>query len=505
MAHHPAHFGAGHDTPDGEFAKTFFNSVYRDVLRSLDIDPTQVSDTADVVSPDPPLRHPARLRNYINWTSACDVVSRLLADFRFDTPYSDLAGDAAFVCAELAKLTASEGDPDDAAAHRGDAGHLLPDQPRFRRRQAVLGATQHTLRTGVRNGSDGIRGSRVEFADDVSVLFGFSRSYFMVDVEPVEGAVEFIKSMLPRKPLDELFTILGRARQGKTERARSFYRHLADCEDHFVHAPGDRGLVMLVFTLPSYDLVFKVIRDNFGHPKNVSHDEVKRKYKFVFNHDRAGRLIDTQEFRNIEFPLAKFAPELLEELLGSASQTVRIDGEQLVIDHLYSERRLTPLNLFLQDYEFEPTRLALLDYGQAIKDLALTNIFPGDLLLKNFGVSRHGRVIFTTTTNCAWSPTATSATRRKPPITTTNCARRVGSTSARTTSFRPSSCASWPSTRNCATFSPRTVNCSPPPGGATSRPCTSPTARRKSPPTTGSPHAATRRGVSPPGWLLNEV
>ena len=216
----------------------------------------------------------------------------------------------------------------------------------------------------------------------------------MVDVEPVAGAVYFIQSMMPHKRIDELYTILGRARQGKTERFRSFHRHLASCADRFVHTVGARGLVMLVFTLPSHDLVFKIIRDNFGHSKNISHEEVKKKYKFVFNHDRAGRLIDTQEFRNIEFPIAKFSPALLDDLLESASQTVRLDGNHVVIDHLYSERRLTPLNLFVQDHDFDQAKLAMLDYGQAIKDLAMTNIFPGDLLLKNFGVSRHGRVIF---------------------------------------------------------------------------------------------------------------
>ncbi|MCP5198608.1 MAG: bifunctional isocitrate dehydrogenase kinase/phosphatase [Gammaproteobacteria bacterium] len=384
------------DVPDGEFSKTFFNSVYRDVLRSLDIDPTQVSDTADVVSPEQPQRHPARQHNYINWYSVQDIVARILGDFRFDNRYVDFDGDVAFVVAGIQRVVADAGELDEAVRRIEVMQDIFYQTSRaFVVGQLFWADQSCPFVLAFENREDGVRVEAVlTNPDDVSVLFGFTRSYFMCDVEPVEGAVDFIKSMLPRKPLDELYTILGRARQGKTERARSFYRHLADCEDHFVHAPGDRGLVMLVFTLPSYDLVFKVIRDNFGHPKNVSHDEVKKKYKFVFNHDRAGRLIDTQEFRNIEFPLHKFAPELIEEMLSSTSHTVRIDGDQLVIDHLYSERRLTPLNLFLQDYEREQARLALLDYGQAIKDLAMTNIFPGDLLLKNFGVSRHGRVIF---------------------------------------------------------------------------------------------------------------
>jgi len=231
-------------------------------------------------------------------------------------------------------------------------------------------------------------------AEEVSVLFGFTRSYFFVDVEPVEGAVYFMKSILPNKPLDELYTVLGRVRQGKTERYRTLTRHLKRTQDQFIHARGAPGLVMLVFTLPSYDLVFKIIRDTFGYPKNVSHDDVKNKYQFVFKHDRAGRLIDTQEFRHIEFPLNKFSQELLEELLESTAASVHIDDDNLVIDHLYVERRITPLNLFIDENNREDVELAVLDYGQAIKDLALTNIFPGDLLLKNFGVTRHGRVIF---------------------------------------------------------------------------------------------------------------
>ena len=383
------------DIPDGEFSKTFFNSVYRDVLRSLGIDPTQVSDTADVVSAEGPMRYPARQHNYINWSGLDVVVERLLQDFRFETPYADMDLDVAFVCEEIGKLAKENGGLE--AVQRIEFMHNIFYQST---RAFIVGkmfwdGTDSPLVLALENTDSGIRVEAVlTSTDNVSVLFGFTRSYFFVDVEPVEAAVYFIMSMLPRKPIDEIYTILGRARQGKTERYRTFTSHLIDCEDRFVYAPGDRGLVMQVFTLPSYDLVFKIIRDNFGHSKNVSHDEVKKRYRFVFTHDRAGRLIDTQEFRNIEFPVNKFDPVLLDDILSESSKTARIDGDRLVVDHLYSERRVTPLNLFLQDYEFEESQLAILDYGRAIKDLALTNIFPGDFLLKNFGVSRTGRVIF---------------------------------------------------------------------------------------------------------------
>ena len=230
--------------------------------------------------------------------------------------------------------------------------------------------------------------------EEVSVVFSYTRSYYFANPHSVIGAVHFLHSILPSKPIDELYTVLGRLRQGKTERYRIFSHHLQGTDDRFVHAEGDKGLVMLVFTLPSYDLVFKIIRDQFGYPKTVNKEEVQDKYRLVSRHDRAGRLIDTQEFRNLEFPVNRFDEALLDELLREAAETVRVEKDKLVIDHVYIERRVRPLNLYLREVERADANEVILDYGQTIKDLANTNIFPGDLLLKNFGVTRHRRVVF---------------------------------------------------------------------------------------------------------------
>jgi isocitrate dehydrogenase kinase/phosphatase len=200
--------------------------------------------------------------------------------------------------------------------------------------------------------------------------------------------------MLPRKPAGELFTVLGRAKQGKTERYRELVRHLEHASDSFVQAPGERGLVMLCFTLPSFDVVFKVIRDRFAYPKTILREEVVAKYQLVFKHDRAGRLVDAQEFKRMRFSRARFSQELLDELATETANTVHSEGDSLIFDHLYIERRMTPLNLYLRTAAAPAAELAVLDYGQCIRDLAYTNIFAGDLLLKNFGVTRHGRVIF---------------------------------------------------------------------------------------------------------------
>jgi isocitrate dehydrogenase kinase/phosphatase len=230
--------------------------------------------------------------------------------------------------------------------------------------------------------------------DDVSILFSFAREYFHVDVERPYALVQFLRTIMPIKPVAELYISLGYNKHGKTERYRDLMRHMATSTDRFEMARGDRGMVMQVFTLPSYDLVFKVIKDAFDYPKRTTRQEVRERYALVFKHDRGGRMVDAQEFEDLRFDKDRFQPELLEELLATCARTIRVEGESVVIDHLYTERRLVPLNLYLREVSEEVARPMTVEYGNAIKDLASTNIFPGDILLKNFGVTRHGRIVF---------------------------------------------------------------------------------------------------------------
>jgi isocitrate dehydrogenase kinase/phosphatase len=229
----------------------------------------------------------------------------------------------------------------------------------------------------------------------VAQLFGFTQSYFHADLATVGDAVVFLRTLLPDKAVDEIYTVLGRAKQGKTERYRHFFRHLAQQPGEMLrHAEGERGMVMAVFTLPSYPLVFKIIRDRFAPPKDMAREQVQAKYDLVFRHDRVGRLVDAQEFRWLRFPKRQFTPELLDELQAECRETVSDLGQDIMIHHCYLERRLRPLNLHVREAAPEQALAAVLDYGQAIKDLARSGIFPGDLLLKNFGVTRNGRAIF---------------------------------------------------------------------------------------------------------------
>ena len=230
--------------------------------------------------------------------------------------------------------------------------------------------------------------------DEVSIVFSFTHSYFHVDADRPHDVIQFLKSIMPLKRVAELYIALGYNKHGKTELYRDLLRHLERSTDKFKIAPGDRGMVMVVFTLPSYDVVFKVIRDKIPFPKTTTRADVLKKYQLVFDHDRAGRLADAQEFEHLAFDRNRFSDALLAELMDTASDSVAVRDSQVLIRHLYTQRRMTPLNLYLRDATEATALDAAREYGQAIKDLAATNIFPGDLLLKNFGVTRHGRVAF---------------------------------------------------------------------------------------------------------------
>jgi isocitrate dehydrogenase kinase/phosphatase len=231
-------------------------------------------------------------------------------------------------------------------------------------------------------------------SDQLSLLFSFTRTYFMVDASIPSQYVLFLQQLMPKKAISEIYSCIGHHRHGKTYYYRSAYRHMASTNDQFIVAPGIKGMVMAVFTLPSYEFVFKVIKDRFTPPKEVTHAQVREKYQLVKRWDRAGRMADTQEFSNLVLEAARFSEELMKELYATCPSQIEISGRALILKHCYVERRMTPLNLYLQKASDEEVESVMLDYGNSIKELAAANIFPGDMLLKNFGVTRHGRVVF---------------------------------------------------------------------------------------------------------------
>ncbi len=230
--------------------------------------------------------------------------------------------------------------------------------------------------------------------EQIALLFSANRAYFLVDMEVPSAYVTFLRGMVSVRTEAELYTMVGLQKQGKTLFFRDFLHHLKHSTDAFTVAPGIKGLVMTVFTLPSYPYVFKVIRDRMAPSKETTREKVKEKYLLVKHHDRVGRMADTLEYSDVAFPRARFTPELIAELKAVAPSVIEEDGEMIIVRHLYIERRMTPLNLFLETASPAQRERAIRDYGDALKQLAAVNIFAGDLLFKNFGVTRFGRIVF---------------------------------------------------------------------------------------------------------------
>ncbi len=375
---------------DSDFYRTFFNSVGRDLFGTVGVDPDLEFCSSSGRSAG---RVPLRFHGID--ASLADGVRELLEALPFAASLGDFDGAVHKVSAQIGRHYEAyrpSASPEsieviESLFYRGHSAFLVA--------RLVDDGAVTPLVIAFSNPPEGVRIDEVMLSRaDVGSLFGFERSYFHVDLPVVGAAITLLRTLMPRKSIDELYTVLGRAKQGKTERYFALQRHLQTSIDSFVHAPGERGLVMIVFTLPSHDLVFKVIRDRFGPPKGTTREEVIERYRFVFQHDRAGRLVDAQEFKRLRLPRERFMPALSRELLEDAARTCRVDGDDLIIEHCYIERRLRPLNLFLREADPAAAEAAVIDYGNALRDLAASNIFPGDLLLKNFGVTNHGDVVF---------------------------------------------------------------------------------------------------------------
>jgi isocitrate dehydrogenase kinase/phosphatase len=385
---------------DFELAQTFFNSLTRRVFAHDGVDPE-----IDYVADEVPLPYRgwemASARMYAVRRVEPGVVAKILEDAGLRVPFRDLEGDAALAAGRIeAGIVEAFGDPEIEALD------IL--RPVFFRNKGayVIGRARrgdqddHAARVApvvlaILNGEEGLEVDAVlSTEDETSVVFSFARWYFHAEVESPREVIGFLASILPRKRIAELYISLGHTKHGKTELYRDLMRHIAASDEPFVEAPGQRGLVMIVFTLPSFEMVFKVIRDVFPPQKRATRDKVMEKYRQVLLQDRVGRLVDFQEYEHLTFPRSRFDPALLDVLLREAGRTVEVRGDEVVIRHVYVERRVTPLDLYLRDAEPDAARAAVADWGRSIKDMAAANLFPGDVLLKNFGVTRHGRVVF---------------------------------------------------------------------------------------------------------------
>ncbi|KHT61724.1 isocitrate dehydrogenase [Photobacterium gaetbulicola] len=382
------------DYPRYDIAESFFNSVYCRIFehRNIKRDKLFVHSSQEGRIPI----YPTNLSRLYNTGAGLDtLLGRILDDTPFSLEWQDKQRDIQLLSERISHHLNKFGNPPpviemirepffrNKAAYlvgrlRFDDDHHLPIV------LPILTTSENKLYVD----------ACLVDVDAVSILFGFARSYFMVYAPAPAALVHFLSELMPNKTKAELYTAIGCQKHGKTELYREFLHHIEHSDDQFVLAPGIKGMVMSVFTLPSYGFVFKIIKDKFAPQKEISHAVVKEKYRLVKEHDRVGRMADTQEYRNFSFDRHRFSDELLEELLKVAPSIVKVTEKQILIKHLYIERRMIPFNLYIEQANDEDLRHAVDEYGKAIKQLAAANIFPGDMLFKNFGVTRHKRVVF---------------------------------------------------------------------------------------------------------------
>jgi isocitrate dehydrogenase kinase/phosphatase len=383
-----------------ELAETFFNSVTTKILhRSYfrnDFIFVRPAVSTEYIENDEPAAQPTYRAYYPTRETLHETFERIVHNFQLKLEFDDLTRDIEMVVAELQH-------------HIGSVRLRINFQVQvlsslfFRNKGAyvigkvVNGFHETPFALPILHRPDG-RGLVIDTVlfgeDELQMLFSFARAYFMVEMEIPAAYVQFLRSLMPHKPRWELYNAIGLHKQGKNLFYRDFLYHLRHSSDRFRIAPGIKGMVMLVFDLPSFPYVFKVIKDYYPPQKDTTREQIQGKYLLVKTHDRVGRMADTMEYSNVAFPRHRFDNELVAELREFCGSLLETEGEDLVIRHLYIERRMVPLNIFLHDATHDQIEHAVVEYGNAIKDLVSANIFPGDMLWKNFGVTRNGKVVF---------------------------------------------------------------------------------------------------------------
>ncbi len=392
-----------------ELAETFFNSVTTKILHRTyfhnDFIFVRPAVSTEYIENDEPAATPTYRAYYPGRDTLQQTMVRIIDNFQLQRPFQDLPRDAQRVVqafdVRLAQMTLRANFQIQVLSslfYRNKGAYVVG--------KIINGFNELPFALPILHADDGrlVIDACLFGEDDLLMLFSFARAYFMVDMEVPSAYVQFLRSLMPRKPRAEIYNALGLAKQGKTLFYRDFLYHLRHSSDKLRIAPGIKGMVMLVFDLPSFPYVFKIIKDYYPPQKDTTREQIKGKYLLVKQHDRVGRMADTLEYSEVAFSRDRFEDELIDEIRKFAPSQLEIsdrdgDGhEEVIIKHLYIERRMIPLNLYLQEAfdasASEQVERAVIEYGNAIKDLVAANIFPGDMLWKNFGVTRNGKVVF---------------------------------------------------------------------------------------------------------------
>lgn len=379
---------------DKELAETFFNSVIRKSYSGLTINEDLMfvheGYNSCIVYPNDNLYH-----SYPSEWGLKKIVQKIIGDFDFGVPYLNKEEDIEFLIKSVKDVILTRYIPTPESTTQVLKSVFYRNKGAYVIGRIRIAKKWMPFIIPFLNGPGGIFADTMIFDPNLmSGLFSFSRSYFMVKVDIPSQMISFLNGVIPNKKIHELYNAIGFNKHGKTEFYRDFLNHMTQSDDNFVLAEGIKGMVMTVFTLPSYNVVFKMIKDYFDPPKTMTRQEVREKYKTVGLHDRVGRMADTHEFEEFHLPLNRIDKALMEELNHTVNSLLEITADELILKHVYIERKMIPLNIYLESCSTEDARQAVEEYGNSILEMAKANIFPGDMMTKNFGVTRQKRVIF---------------------------------------------------------------------------------------------------------------
>ena len=383
-----------------ELAETFFNSVTAKLLTrnyfNNDFIFVRPAVSTEYIEDDEPAARPTYRAYYPQVDNLAPTWQRIVDNFQLQSDFEDLPRDVVHVTRAMLTELGPDFRPRPNFQIQVLSSLFYRNKGAYLVGKIINGFNEVPLALPIIHGEHG--GLVVDAAlfgeDELLMIFSYARAYFMVDMEVPSAYVQFLRGLMPRKPRAELYNCLGLQKHGKNIFYRDLLAHQRHSSDKFRIAPGIKGMVMLVFDLPSFPYVFKVIKDFYPPQKDTTRELIKSKYLLVKQHDRVGRMADTLEYSNVAFPRQRFEDELVAELKHFCPSLIEEEGDKLVIKHLYIERRMVPLNIYLQEADPAQMARAVVEYGNAIKDLVAANIFPGDMLWKNFGVTRHGKVVF---------------------------------------------------------------------------------------------------------------
>jgi isocitrate dehydrogenase kinase/phosphatase len=379
---------------DIELVETFFNSIIRKLYPGLAINESLMfvheGFSACEILPNDQLYH-----TYPSHWGLQKIIRSIIADFDFKAPYMNKEEDTQFLVRAIREVILSRYIADESTITQVVKSVFYRNKAAYLIGRTFVGGKWMPFIISFLHVTHGVYVDTMIFDPKIMAhMFSFTRSYFMVETDIPSQLVAFLNSVITHKQIHELYNAIGFNKHGKTELYRDFLNHLENSNDQFVIAEGIKGMVMTVFTLPSYNIVFKMIKDYFDPPKTMTRQEVRNKYKVVGIHDRVGRMADTHEFEEFHLPLDRIHPSLLNELRNTVNSLLFVNGNELIIKHVYTERKMIPLNIYLENCNLEDAKQAVEEYGNAILQLAKANIFPGDMMTKNFGVTRQKRVVF---------------------------------------------------------------------------------------------------------------